>query len=183
MENWKDYIDDKFVPREQFIFTSEKYSNTLTITDKFSQTCVRFFWPSNDWTRIADVQFFNLKSSIALVEFREITYSYKDIVALDRHLYPIFENDWKIEHTYFFGKLWKSKAIINSHPTKTKISQYTSEFNFISMILFTIYQPFAVLMGQKKTLRIHAIKKWSYIKNSALKEVATMQYTSDLSHA
>ncbi|MDX2174390.1 MAG: hypothetical protein SFY56_14910 [Bacteroidota bacterium] len=183
MENWKDYIDDKFVPREQFIFTSEKYSNSLTITDKYSQTVIRFFWPSNNWATIANVQFFNLKSSIASVEFKEITFSFKDISALDRHLQPIFEKDWIIEHTYFFGKLWKSKTILNTQPRKTKITQYTSEFSFVSLLLFSVYEPFAGLIGQKKRLRIQAIKAGNCIKKQVLKEVVPMEFTSDLIHA
>ena len=164
MENWKDYIENKFAPKEQFTFATEEHSNSLTATHFLTGNSVRFFWPTNDWLMISDDQFFNDATNGWSGEYKEITFSEKEITALDNYLAPVFENGWLIKDTYFFGKYWKSKVYLKSGTTKKTISYYTANFNLSSILLFPLYEPLANLLGQKKTVRIEAIKNYTQPK-------------------
>lgn len=158
MKNWREYIDQKFQPTSDFTFKSEDVSNTLTITHIASETNVSFIWPRDNWTGLADIQFYNPKTRGWSGEYwGELDFSEENIKAVDSFLDPVFKDGWTSIDTYIGGNHWKSKVYRNLQMTGTPFTYYSSETGCLATIFFPITWTIATLFGKKEKVLIQPI--------------------------
>ena len=62
MKNWKEYIDEKFQPAEEFEVLQDRHEDaliTITYNHISTENSVCFFWPNKDWSIVKDIQYYN----------------------------------------------------------------------------------------------------------------------------
>lgn len=160
MDNWKDYIDKKFVPADQFSFETEKDSPSLTVKHNKTGTSFYFFWPTEDWKEISDIQYHNPRTKGWSGEYNRVSkFNDEEVKILDSFLAPAFETGWVSSDIYLFDKHWKSKVYFNPDKTGTPFQYFSSELGCLSFILFPIFWLLAFLFGSTKTVTIDPVKK------------------------
>lgn len=158
MENWKDYIDQKFQPKQDFDFKTEEDSNTLTVTHLLSGTSFIFFWPSHDWSEIHDVQFHNNQTEGWSGEYNgHLPFSPENTQKVDVFLNPAIETGWMSKDVYLFGKHFTSVVSFNGKPTRNKFRYYSSNLGCLSFILLPIFQLLASTIGKAVTVSIRPV--------------------------
>jgi len=161
MNNWKDYIDHKFDPTDEFIFTTEADSTSLTIKHKKTGTTFYFYWPTEDWLEISDIQYRNDKTMGWSGEYnRDCKFSNEEVKFLDGFLYPAFESGWMSKDIYLFNKHWKSQIYFNHDKSGLSFSYFSSALGCLSFILFPVSWLLELLFGYAKTVTIDPVNKY-----------------------
>ncbi|MES2141200.1 MAG: hypothetical protein V4511_15945 [Bacteroidota bacterium] len=162
MENWKKYIDNKFIPKEQFTFTTEDISNTLTIKHIATGTSISFIWPSEDWKQINDIHYYNDKTKGWSGEYNgDISFNDENIKLVDNFLAPVFEMGWVSKDIFIFGRHWKSKVYFNLNMTGQPFHYYSSDLGCLSVILFPLFALIAFIFGRKEIVYVDPFKKYN----------------------
>ena len=138
MTNWKDYIDNKFIPTSDFVFTPDKDSTSLTIKHNRTGTSVFFLWPTDNWDKIEDVQFFNDKTRGWSGENGSFDFSDKDRDRIEKLLEPVFKTGWLSRDIYLFGHHFKSIVHFDNKAKGLGFHYYSSDLGCASIILFPI---------------------------------------------
>lgn len=160
MENWKIYIDNKFIPKEEFTFTTEDISNTLIIKHNETRTYISFIWPSDDWKKINDIQYYNDNTKGWSGEYNgDIEFSEENIIRVDNYLAPVFETGWSSKDIFIFGGHWKSIVYFNLNMTGQPFHYYSSDLGCLSVILFPLFALIAFILGQKKIVYVAPFRK------------------------
>lgn len=158
MDNWRDYIDFKFTPKEEFTFKIE-YANTISIKHIKTGTTFTFWAETQDWYNLADVQYYNDKAIGFSGEFNEVLpFKPEKIIHVDNFLKPAFETGWVSKDIFLFEKHWKSKVYFNPNMRGKGFHYYSSRLGCLSIILFPLFSIFAFFFGQKKVVIISPVK-------------------------
>ena len=161
MGNWKDYIENKFVPKDHFTFKTDEWSMTTTVTHKQSGTRFDFYFDGNDWSTLHDVHFSNNKAEGWSGEYQgSIKFSSDEVKKMDNYLLPAIDTGWVSKDIFLFGKHWKSKVYFNLDRTGTPFVYFSSELGCLSLILFPVFWTLGLLFGTTKTVSINPIKKY-----------------------
>ena len=90
MDNWKEYIECKFQPKDQFTFVEntgkDKSMQYFSVTHKLTGTSFWFYDPSEDWTMLGDIHFYNEHTQGWSGEFRPIKVEDNNEVLVDKFL-------------------------------------------------------------------------------------------------
>ena len=161
VDNWKDYINTKFTPVEDFNFETEDISNTLRISHKGTGTYFAFIWPSEDWKTFSDLQFYNDKTDGWSGEFGSAgEFSEKEIEQVEKFLEPAFKTGWASKDVYAFGKHWKSEVYWNQDMNGTKFHYYSSDLGCVSVFLLPV-SPLLTLFGQNRVVKVDSVEKYN----------------------
>lgn len=161
MDNWKDYIDKKIIPADQFSFDTDSSDMTIIVTHKMTGTQFYFYGLANDPKELHDIQYHNNKTRGWSGEYQgPILFSTDEAKHVDNFLNPAFETGWVSQDTFLFGKHWKSKVYFNLNKTGTPFGYFSSELGCLSFIMFPIFWLLALLFGSTKTVIIDPVKKY-----------------------
>lgn len=139
IHNWKEYIDAKFVPREDFRFETVEDSSSLTVSHSKTTNVVFFYWPSDDWMELADVQHYSEKTRGWEGDLGPVPFNEENVKAINRFLEPVFTSGWSSKDIFILGDHWKS--IVSSAPDLkgSKMHFYSSEGGWPTLIFFPVY--------------------------------------------
>ncbi|MBX3164090.1 MAG: hypothetical protein KF900_06375 [Bacteroidetes bacterium] len=161
MDNWKDYIENKFVPKDLFTFTIDECDMTMTVTHKQSGTRFDFYFDGSDWTTLYDVHFSNDNTKGWSGEYQgSIKFSLNEVKIIDNYLSPAFDTGWVSKDIFLFDKHWKSKVYFNLDKTGAPFVYFSSELGCLSLILFPVFWTLGLLFGTTKTVTIYPVKKY-----------------------
>lgn len=137
MENWKEYINYKFQPKEDFVFETIEDSTTLKITHPLSGHSFFFYWLSDDGLSFTDLQFHNDKTEGWSGECGDMYFSPEAIQKVDEFLRPAFETGWKSRDVYLFGRHFKS-TVTFSEKRGDKFIYYSGD-GCLPLLLWPLY--------------------------------------------
>lgn len=158
MTSWKEYIENKFQPRNEFLFSNNDLPEMLTITHNSSQTYFTFLFMFDDWNRVIDIQFHNIKTQGWSGEFQgDFTYDKDTSQRVDNFLSPAFETGWTSKDIFLFGKHFKSVVYWNLTQTGSTFKSYSSDLGCLSLILFPFFELLCLLIGEVKIVKIEPI--------------------------
>ena len=152
MQNWKDYIDEKFAKTDDFDWKND--TDCLTITHKLTKTSFWFYLDSENWNNLADVQFTNERTRGWSGDYKASDFSQKEVELLDNFLKPAIEIGWISKDTYIGKKHWKSIVYFNSEMKGIPFKYYSSDNGILSTFLLPITAIIALVLGTKKIVRI-----------------------------
>jgi hypothetical protein len=123
MQDWKDYIEQKFIPKEDYLL-EYKYKDvnagdrsfkieTIIITHNKTKTWFKFVNCYGTWTLLDHVWFGNPRTKCRPHIYYPIEFNRPTIEDVNNFLKPAFEG-WSIEERYIFSKYVGSRYINNS---------------------------------------------------------------------
>lgn len=145
MNNWKEYIEHKFIPKEDFVFEDKTELKsgigygTLTITHNQTGNWVCFIFPSENWNKLDDVQFGNNRTEGWSGEYLETVFSEVEKDRLDQYLSTVYKTGWSSIDYYLNSKHFKSYVFRNQEFNGEKFTYYSSSYGCISTVLFPIF--------------------------------------------
>jgi len=163
VDNWKDYIDQRFQPAEEFDIKGQEYAPTLDIKHKRTGTVVSFIYPEDDWKTVSDIQYWNDKTRGWSGEFGKTEFDEENKKHVDDFLIPVFETGWSSKDIYLFGKFYKSEVFDRPNLKGRKFRYWGDGFGCILLILFPLLLLVELLimtpfLGKSEIIEIEPIK-------------------------
>lgn len=164
IENWKEYIDQKFQPLEDFEIKEQEDSSTIDLKHIRTGTIVSFIWPDDEWKRVSDIQYWNKKTQGWSGEFGDVEFNEENRKKVDKFLDSVFETGWSSKDIYLFGKHYKSIVFDQPNFEGHKFTFWSSYFGCLTLIFFPLFLVFGLLirigiLGKVKKIEIQPIKK------------------------
>jgi hypothetical protein len=161
--NWKDYIDQKFQPADEFEINRQQDSPSLDIKHIRTGNIVSFINPKSDWKTVADIQYWNHKTKGWSGEFGETEFDEENKNYVDDFLIPVFETGWSSKDIYLFGKFYKSEVFDRPNLKGRKFGYWGDGFGCILLILFPLFIAIELLimtplLGKAEIIEIEPIK-------------------------
>ena len=167
MKNWKDYIEQKFIPKQDFVFDQRDeeieragqklISSTITITHRRSKTYFEFQNAYGDWEMLDWLRFGNPKTKCcpkASIYYDDKLDDKNVIITLEKFLDIAF-NGWTVREYYFLGKYNRSLYYSNlggkGEWEYAKI-KFWDIFRIIDLLLYLR------IIGQEKRIVIEPIQ-------------------------
>ncbi|RKY93525.1 MAG: hypothetical protein DRQ01_04565 [Ignavibacteriae bacterium] len=149
MNDWKDYIEQKFVPQEEYEFNYEerKYKefiiSSIKITHRKTKTWFYFQNAYGTWNILDRAKFGNPKTKGCYKQFENpVDFDKMGIKYLDEHLRPAFDG-WSSKDYYILNFYYKSV----NYPNKDFKGRGFPSFNrdFIGCLAFILFPIFFII--------------------------------------
>ncbi|SNZ00970.1 hypothetical protein [Flagellimonas pacifica] len=160
MNNWKEYIEQKFQPQSDFQIEDGTFDNgngIYRLTHNLTGTIFDFIYPDEDWKKIGDVQFYNPKTKGNSGEFWESKFSEIEKKKLDDFLEPAMKTGWSSQDFYIANKHYKSYVYWNQKFTGDRFD-YNTGFGCFSVLIFpyfwinTMLKKRRIISGMKEVI-------------------------------
>lgn len=139
MNNWKDYIDQKFIPKEEFEFENKNWKKGIyiLITHKRTGTWFKIYDPSDEWRLLGNIEFGNKDESFGFWDWDgNIPFLQGEVKLTDEFLKPAFLDGISYKKYYLFNKHYKSIVYGNKNFSRRIYSYYISNFIGCTWLLY-----------------------------------------------